>query len=165
VPIDRRDASVVEDLYDAYGASCYRLAHRMLGEEQLACTIVRNVFVAVWSGDAVFDPARGSVQKWLLRATHASAVTALRHQRHLGSGLVDSDQLGVPPKPDTVQRYLLELAYFGGYDETEIATLTGTTSSIVKTLTLQALRAKRTRPSTPRPRQASPVRALEVIGD
>jgi DNA-directed RNA polymerase specialized sigma24 family protein len=81
VPIDRRDAVVVEDLYDAYGASCYWLAHRMVTEPELACTIVRDVFVAVWSGESVFDPARGSVQTWLLGATHRTAVAELRRPR------------------------------------------------------------------------------------
>jgi DNA-directed RNA polymerase specialized sigma24 family protein len=78
VPIDVPDAAVLEDLYDAYGASCYRLAHRMVAEEQRACTIVRDVFLAVWARETVFDPARGSVQTWLLGVTHRSAAAELR---------------------------------------------------------------------------------------
>jgi DNA-directed RNA polymerase specialized sigma24 family protein len=84
-PTDRRDALALEDLYDAHGASCYRLAYRMVAEEQMASTIVRDVFVAVWSGETVLDPARGSVQTWLLGATHRTAVAELRRP-HNGSG-------------------------------------------------------------------------------
>src|ERR1700733_3029223 len=85
VPIDPRDARGLEDLYDAYGASCYRLAYRMVAEEQLACTIVRDVFVAVWSGEVVFDPARGSIHTGLLRAIRSRAVSVLRRQRQPSS--------------------------------------------------------------------------------
>lgn len=151
--MDALDAVVLENLYDAYGAGCYRLAHRMVAEEQLACTIVRDVFLAAWSGESVFDPARGSAQTWLLRATHGKAAAVLRRQRQLGGGVADGEMLGRPPKLDTVLPYVLELAYFGGYTETEIATLTGTTSSMAKTLTLEALRGMCTRPSMPGARE------------
>jgi DNA-directed RNA polymerase specialized sigma24 family protein len=67
------DAVALEDLYDAYGASCYSLAHRMVTEPELASTIVRDVYLGVWTGTVVFDAAQGSVQKWLLGATHRRA--------------------------------------------------------------------------------------------
>lgn len=85
MPTDRRDAASLEDLYDAYGASCYRLAHRMVAEDQLACMIVRDVFLALWAGESRFDPARGSVQTSLLCATHHRAVVTLRRPPN-GSG-------------------------------------------------------------------------------
>jgi DNA-directed RNA polymerase specialized sigma24 family protein len=136
------DAAVLEDLYDAYGASCYRLAHRMVTDEQLASTIVRDVYLAVWIGTAVFDPAAGSVQAWLLGATHRRAVFALRHQRQLRSA-ASTEVLAVLPQLATTERDVLELAYFGGHTQLEIATLTGVALGTIKTLTLQALRQLR----------------------
>jgi DNA-directed RNA polymerase specialized sigma24 family protein len=147
VPIEPQEAVIVENLYDAYGAGCYRLAHRMVADERLACTIVRDVFVSVWSGEAVFDPARGSVEAWLLRATHGRAVSVLRLRRQLGSDLVDDELPAGGLNLDAVLRHVLELAYFGGYTESEIATLTRTTPSMVKTLTREALRGMCSRPS------------------
>lgn len=149
VRIETRDAVILEDLYDIYGATCYRLAHRMVADESLACTIVRDVFVAVWSGECVFDPTRGSVESWLLRATHRRAVSVLRNSPARSNGVVDIGQLGSPPTLHTVLRYVLELAYFGGHTEAEIATLTGTTVSMVKTMTLEALRGMSARPPAP----------------
>jgi RNA polymerase sigma-70 factor, ECF subfamily len=166
VPSDRRNAVFVEDLYDTYGALCYGLAYRMVNEEQLACTIVRDLFVAVSSGEAVFDPARGSVQTWLLGATHRSAVSALRRHRQLTSGGAKGlETLPILQTRGAVQRYLLELGYFGGHTQPEIATLTGMTLGTIKTLTMEALSGVGTRPSTPAPRRGLPVRALEVIRD
>ena len=153
MPNDREDAVALERLYDAHGPSCYRLASRMLSDESQACAVVRDVFLAVWSGEHVVDPSQGSVQAGLLSATHRRAVAALRRQRHLASGLVDSNTLGLQPKLGTVLRYVLELAYLGGYTESEIAALTGTTSSMAKTLTIEALRGMSAQPSTLVPRQ------------
>jgi RNA polymerase sigma-70 factor, ECF subfamily len=165
VPIEPQDARALEDLYDAYGASCYRLAYRMVADEQQASTIVLDVFVAVWSGEAVFDPARGSSHIWLLRATRSRAVSVLRRQRELSSDVTESELLRGPQTLDAVLRQVLELAYFGGYTDSEIATRTGTTPRMVKTLKLQALRGVGTRPPTPRRSRGLSVRALEVVGD
>lgn len=149
MPIDRQDAARIEDLYDDHGVSCYQLAHRMVHEEQLASAIVRDVFLAVWRGEVVFDPARGSVQSWLLSATHRRAVATLRSQRQLSIrreiGLEMPQEL---PTLAAVQLNVLELAYLGGYTETEIAAFTRVTLSMAKTLTLQALRGMCARPST-----------------
>ena len=137
------DAALLEDLYDAYGATCYRLAHRMVADEQLASTIVRDVYLAVWTGTVVFDPAQGSVQTWLLGDTHHRAVLTLRRQRQL-RGPASTEMLGALPQLGTAQRDLLELAYFGGHTQHEIATLTGAALGTIRTLTLQALRELRT---------------------
>ena len=164
-PIAPLNGAVLEGLYDAYGASCYRLAHRMVADEPLACTIVRDVFVAVWSGEAVFDPGRGSIHMWLLRATRSRAVSVLRHQRQPPSDAPQSELLRGPQTLEAVLRQVLELAYFGGYTESEIAARTGTAPRMVKTLKLQALRGVGTRPSRPEPARGLSVPALEVVGD
>jgi RNA polymerase sigma-70 factor (ECF subfamily) len=146
VPNDSQAAVVLEDLYDAYGASCYQLAHRMVSDEPLACSIVRDVFLGVWAKETVFDPSRGSVQTWLLGVTHHRAVLELRRLRRLGRlgrlpsvGDVAVEIFVVQPKIGTVQRYVLELAYFGGYTEPEIAAFTDATPDTIKTLTVEAL--------------------------
>jgi DNA-directed RNA polymerase specialized sigma24 family protein len=139
---DGCDAVILEDLYDAYGASCYRLAHRMVTDEQLASTIVRDVYLAVWTGTVAFDAAQGSVQTWLLRDTHHRAVLTLRRQRQLRSA-ASTEMLAVVPQPRTTGYDLLELAYFGGHTQLEVASLTGTALGTIKTLALQALRQLR----------------------
>lgn len=137
------DAAVLEDLYDAFGASCYGLAHRMVTDEQLASTIVRDVYLAVWTGTVVFDLAKGSVQTWLLGDTHHRAVLTLRRQRQL-RGAASTEMLAPPPQLGTPQRHVLELAYFRGHTQLEIAGLTGAALGTIKTLALQALRELRT---------------------
>jgi DNA-directed RNA polymerase specialized sigma24 family protein len=133
------DAVILEALYDAYGASCYQLAYRMVPDEQLASTIVRDVYLGVWTGTVAFDLAQGSVQTWLLGATHHRAAVTLRRQRQLRRP-PSSEVVAVFPQLGTVERDVLELAYFGGHTQREIASLTGAALGTVKTLALQALR-------------------------
>jgi DNA-directed RNA polymerase specialized sigma24 family protein len=143
------DAAMVGELYDAYGASCYRLARRMVSQDQ-ASAIVRDVYLAVWTGKVVLDPAEGSAQTSLLVATHRRAVAALRRQRQQ-RGAAGPRVVAVLPTSGTAQRQVLELAYFGGHTQPEIATLTGTALTTIKTLTLEALhqlRSSKTRSAT-----------------
>ena len=163
----RCDATLLEDLYDAYGRSCYRLAHGVLGEPHLAYDVVQDVFLAVWSGNAVFDPSRGSVRSWLSGVTHHKAVDAVRrHERHTSRAagparftwMAADDDVEVDvwererrkyvlvalAKLSSAQRQALELAYFGGHTQVEIAELTDTPLGTVKTRTLAGLRQLRT---------------------
>lgn len=161
------DAGVIERLYDAYGVLCYRAARRIIVDEHLACDVVQDVFVAVWSGHAgVFDPSRGSVKAWLLQVTHHKAVdTVRRNQRHasrnagqdmfsllLASDDVEADVWDRQRRAhihaalahlSDVQREVLSLAYFEGYTQSEISRLTGIALGTVKTRTLAALRQLR----------------------
>ena len=156
------DAVVLEDLYDAYGAGCYRLAHHVVADPDVACTVVRDVFLGVWAGTAVFDPERGSVETWLLRSTHRFAIDAVRRSAPLSrpGGLamqvratVDAEAeqegwatnrravvLAAMTKLNDAQRRILEMAFVGGKTQSEIAVLTGTAVSTVKWETAGALR-------------------------
>jgi RNA polymerase sigma-70 factor, ECF subfamily len=158
--------TLLEDLYDAHGQWCYRLAHGVLGEPHLAYDVVQEVFLAVWAGNAVFDPTRGSVRSWLARVTHNKAVDAVRrserHSSRAAAGVftwmpatddVESDVwaherrrhvLAALNELSAVQRQALELAYFGGHTQVEIAALTDTALGTIKTRTLAGLRQLRT---------------------
>jgi DNA-directed RNA polymerase specialized sigma24 family protein len=142
------DAVLLEDLYDAYGPSCYQLAHRMVTEPELASAIVRDVFLDVWTRTAVFELTRGSVHVWLLGATHRMSAAALRRQPQLRGGAGTKVFVALPGL-EAMQRDVLELAYFGGHTQLEIATLTGCAVGTVKTLTLQAMRQFAIEPRRP----------------
>lgn len=143
--------------YDRYGAACYGLARRILGDEVLAQDVVQEVFVALWRRPAAYDPDRGRLATWLLTVTHRRAVDAVRREQvHRGRRLpleavdqVAGDQAG----PDEVaeaglrraaarealgqlapaQRQALELAYYGGLTQREIAAVLDVPLGTVKT--------------------------------
>ena len=77
--VSRGDEAAMAALYERYGASCYRLACRVLGDSHLAEDIVQQVFLALWQGSG-YDPARGALSTWLLGVTHHKAVDAVRRE-------------------------------------------------------------------------------------
>lgn len=161
------DQSALAAIYDRYHRPCYSLARRILGDERLAEDVVQEVFLVVWRDPSRFDPARGAFATWLLSTTHHKAVDAVRreqnHRKRRASSeglaamasdapsVADEAWMGVRRQrvrsalgslPDA-QRQALELAYFGGYTQREIAGLTGIPLGTVKTRMLAGMRRLR----------------------
>jgi RNA polymerase sigma-70 factor, ECF subfamily len=157
--IEARDADALGELYDQHAGRLLGLAQRILGAGGEAEEIVQEVFLYVWRAAASFDPARGSVLTWLLIVTRSRAIDRVRTRRPAaGGGPVRSlEELGEgPASADDVeadsagrqwkslcraaigelppdQRRALELAYFEGLTQEEIAAKTSTPLGTVKT--------------------------------
>jgi RNA polymerase sigma-70 factor (ECF subfamily) len=160
------DEAALESLYQRYGASCYRLARRILRQPQLAEDVVQQVFLALWQGSG-YDAERGAVSTWLLSITHHKAVDLLRKESGRRTRLTDDQQLvelqAAGPGPadqawerlraertraalrqlSVEHREVLLLAYYGGYTQREIADMTGLPLGTVKSRTLYAMRSLR----------------------
>ncbi len=157
------DAAALEALYDRYGRRCYGLARRIVVDAQLAQDVVQEVFLALWRRGQ-HDPGRGTVATWLLSITHHRAVDHVRREERRRMHATSLDELrGASdrgPAPEELawnslrgdqvraamvqlpaeQREVLLLAYYGGYTQTEIASMSGVPLGTVKTRTLAALR-------------------------
>ena len=157
--------AALEGLYERYGAACYRLACRVLGDSHLAEDIVQQVFLALWQGSG-YDPARGALSTWLLGVTHHKAVDAVRREERRRADRLDEESSTIPaggPGPEDLaweglrasrtraalrelsaeHREVLLLAYYGGYTQREIADLTGLPLGTVKSRTLHAMQRLR----------------------
>jgi RNA polymerase sigma factor (sigma-70 family) len=164
------DQDALAELFRRHGGSCYRLASQIAGTTALADDAVQEAFLGLWRRPAAYRADLGTVRAWLLGVTHHKAVDAVRRQstwqRHqiaaaaaqaLERGpdqdpatLAEQDlraaevRAAVADLPDT-QREMLALAYFGGFTQTEIASITGVPLGTVKTRTLAAMRRLRLR--------------------
>jgi RNA polymerase sigma-70 factor (ECF subfamily) len=153
VAAGRLDA--LEELYDRYRTMAYSIALRITADSTAAEDVVQDAFLGAWRNAARYAEGRGSVKTWLLAIVHHRAVDAVRRRRPT-TDLPDRDE--TPPTaltiPDVwaevagrldreevraalgsisdVQREALELAYFGGLTQQEIATRTGTPLGTVK---------------------------------
>ena len=157
----------LQELYDRYRTMAYSIALRITSDASLAEDVVQDAFLGVWRNASRYVEGRGSVKTWLLSIVHHRAVDAVRRRRPT-TELPERED--VPPPalqmPDLwddvaagldraaiaralttlsdVQREAIELAYWGGLTQQEIAERTGTPLGTVKSrvrLGLLALRA------------------------
>ena len=160
--IGKGDADALALLYDRHASRVLGLTTRILGDRDEAEDVLQEVFLQVWRSPRQYDAERGSAGTWLLVLVRSRAIDRLRslrrrgHGRHvpidgepLASGedlerAAESSQEGAAVRralaelPDE-QRRALELAYFGGYTQTEIAELTGAPLGTVKTRLRQGM--------------------------
>jgi RNA polymerase sigma-70 factor (ECF subfamily) len=148
----RSQQHALAELYDRYGRPAYGLALRILRDENLAEDAVQEAFLAVWRGAARFLPERGKASTWILTLVHRRAVDLVRREERRradtleqapepGGGAVDEEawlrlqrervQAALRQLPDQ-QREALELAYYGGFTQSELAERLGQPIGTIK---------------------------------
>jgi RNA polymerase sigma-70 factor (ECF subfamily) len=148
----RSEESALAELYDRYGRTAYGLALRVLRDQALAEDAVQEAFLTVWRTASRFVPERGKASTWILTLVHRRAVDAVRReQRRRTDSLerapepsvegVDEDawlrlqrervQEALRRLPDA-QREALELAYYGGLSQSELAERLGQPLGTIK---------------------------------
>ena len=144
--VDRKDPIAFEAFFDRHGGASYSLAHRIVGETGTAEDVTQETFLSIWRSGARFDRARGSVRSWVLGVVRNRAIDALRRDARPGARLDFDDEalLETRPADDATdaealrretarelrdalgalpreQSRVLELAYYGGFSQSEIA--------------------------------------------
>lgn len=147
--LEERDTKALEALYDRYGDYVYSICLRMMRDVQLAEDLTQEVFLRLWRRPDLFDPTRGRFLTWLLSVARNRSIDerrsrgrrfkhenppSLAAEEMLASApstedgedpAVLSDERVIIQKalhvlpPD--QRLAIQLAYFGGYTQQEIA--------------------------------------------
>lgn len=145
------EESAFAQLYDATAARVYGLTVRILRNPAQAEEASQEAYLEIWRTASRFDAGRGSVISWILMITHRAAVNRVRSSQ-AGSTrdeVYERDRLTLEQAPldsthdivhasleatrvrsalrelTTHQRVALELAYFGGYTHSEVATRIG----------------------------------------
>lgn len=158
----RRDEGALAALYDRYARLLFALALRIVGDQALAEEVLQDAFLRCWDHADHYDPARGSVSAWLMGVTRNRAIDLLRSRQHQARlrehplavpvSAAESGDLGpedamllrhvVSAALDSLphaQREALELAYYGGLTQREIAARQGAPLGTVKTRMRSAL--------------------------
>lgn len=155
------DERAVELLYDRYAARLYTLALHVCRDPGAAEEVVQDVFVAVWREAGRYDPRRGSVSTWLFGMARNRAVDELRRRGRRPSAPWEHVAEQPAPGPDAaasaedrvlaeqarrligqmpaIYRTTLQLAYFQGLTQREIAQTMGVPLGTVKTRTRAGL--------------------------
>jgi RNA polymerase sigma-70 factor (ECF subfamily) len=145
----------LEELYDRYKTMAYSIAFRITNDATLAEDVVQDAFLGAWRNAARYVEGKGSVKTWLLSIVHHRAIDAVRRRRPTTdlpdtespapaqlqlpdvwpevSASLDADTVqGALATLSDVQREAIELAYFGGLTQQEIAERTETPLGTVK---------------------------------
>jgi RNA polymerase sigma factor (sigma-70 family) len=150
--VARADDSALAELYDRFGHVAYGLALRVVRDPALAEDAVQEAFLAVWRSAARFVPERAKASTWILTLVHRRAVDIVRREEprrtepleaapQPSANLTEDEawlrlrrtrvQEALRRLPDQ-QREALELAYFGGFTQSELADRLGEPLGTIK---------------------------------
>jgi len=153
--VSNGELDALQDLYDRYRTMAYSIALRITADASLAEDVVQDAFLGAWRNAARYVEGRGSVKTWLLSIVHHRAVDAVRRRRpttelpeaeapapraltlpdvwqEVAGNLDRAEIAAALATLSDVQREAIELAYFGGLTQQEIAAQTATPLGTVK---------------------------------
>ncbi|HKQ56648.1 MAG TPA: sigma-70 family RNA polymerase sigma factor [Candidatus Eisenbacteria bacterium] len=156
------DTKALEELYDRYSPMLYAVVLRIVGRVADAEEVLQDSWVQAWRRAATWDPARGNAAAWLLTLARSRAIDRIRSvtaRQRAETAAPVPDPLTVADEPAASaaqrqsrermaaalgsltpsQREVIELAYFGGLSQTEIAARVGAPLGTVKSWTRQGL--------------------------
>lgn len=155
----------IEALYDAYGTLVYTIALRILSDAHAAEDVVQECFLSVWRNTEAYQAGRGSLKAWVCGIARNRAIDRLRKSRNQRFDIPIDGAVDQPAVADTWaevaaelnrqeirealeslppdQRHTIEMAYYGGFSQTEISEAMGVPLGTVKGRARLALRRLR----------------------
>jgi RNA polymerase sigma-70 factor (ECF subfamily) len=162
-----RDPQAMAELYDRYGRLAYSLIYRVVRNGAATEDLVQETFLRVWNRVQSFDPQRGALGPWVLTVARNRAIDYLRSiDGRMAAGALEIDRLehaalfsdfedtalsidrvrrlkGAFEKLSPNQRMVIELAYYEGLSQSEMAERLKQPLGTVKTWVRSALKALR----------------------
>jgi RNA polymerase sigma-70 factor, ECF subfamily len=151
--VARSDEQALAELYDRFGRVAYGLALRILRDEALAEDAVQEGFLTAWRTADAFVPERAKASTWLLTLVHRRTVDLVRREERRRADPIEAagDPIGEEAVDEAVwlryqrervqealrrlpdpQREALELAYYGGFTQSELAERLGQPLGTIK---------------------------------
>jgi RNA polymerase sigma factor (sigma-70 family) len=155
VRIAAGELHALDELYERYKTMAYSIAYRITNDATLAEDVVQDAFLGAWRNAERYIAGRGSVKTWLLSIVHHRAIDAVRRRKptselpdievvpppqfrlpdvwaEVAAGLDADDVRRALATLSDVQREAIQLAYFGGLTQQEVADRTNTPLGTVK---------------------------------
>ena len=156
--LKNKDGNAFSYLYDNYSAALYGVILRILKQDEGAAEdILQDAFMKIWSKIAMYDASKGTLFTWMLNIARNSAIDALRTVKRVEVFSIDEkvsaidkeyqsgskeDSIGLKAvinKLKAEHKVIIDMAYFGGYTQEEIANSLNMPLGTVKTRTRAAL--------------------------
>ncbi len=157
------DTKALEELYDRHTPMLYAVVFRIVGRTHDAEEVLQDTWLQAWKRADAWEPARGSLAGWLLTMARSRAIDRIRSlaaRQRAETAAPPPDPLGSAQEEPAAgavrrqlgervsaalaalsprQREVLELAYFAGLSQSEIAARLGAPLGTVKSWTRQGL--------------------------
>ncbi|WP_322815818.1 sigma-70 family RNA polymerase sigma factor [Chloroflexus sp.] len=156
--IVQREEAALGELYDRYASLVYAIALRITGDRQTAEEVMQDVFQNIWQTAGGFRRQTGAVAGWIIGISRYRAIDTLRSKRERGRSR-ELTGIEASPHPSTSsdiehdveqrilheavraaladlplpQRQAIEMAYYGGLTQVEIAERLGEPLGTIKT--------------------------------
>jgi RNA polymerase sigma-70 factor (ECF subfamily) len=164
--LQRRDPQALAELYDRYGKMAYSLVLRVVRDNAIAEDLVQETFLRVWNRVHSIDSEKGSLGPWLLAIARNRAIDYLRSSAGRERNAVELDEADHAPLYQSMEaeilisdqgrrvkaamdklspnyRTVMELAYFEGLSQSEMAAKLGQPLGTIKTWVRAALQCLR----------------------
>ena len=152
--LQKQDQQAFSYLYDNYAPALNGVIFRLVADKTLCEDILQEAFVKIWNNFSAYDQSKGRLFTWMMNLTRNLAIDTLRSKgykkqnkisgdensvnnlRDANAGMDKFDAMGIRKqlanlKPD--QRIVIDLAYFNGFTQDEIAREIGIPLGTVKT--------------------------------
>jgi RNA polymerase sigma factor (sigma-70 family) len=162
----RADDSALGELYDRYGRLAYGLALRIVRDRSLAEDAVQEAFLAVWRSAGTFLAEQGKPSTWILTLVHRRAVDLVRREERRRADPLEELEPHDPARSEATdeeawlraqrrvvqealrklpseQREAIELAYYGGFTQSELAEKLGQPLGTIKSRMFTGLKRLR----------------------
>lgn len=158
--LKKRDQAAFSYLYDNYAGALYGVIIKVIGREEEANDLLQESFVKIWKGIASYDENKGRLYTWMLNITRNTAIDLLRSSKFKQSRSTDNledntnhikgnlsntiqiDNFGVKKLVAALEekyKKIIELSFFKGYTQEEIAQELNIPLGTVKTRSRSAL--------------------------
>lgn len=154
--VARGDEAALAELYDRVGGVAYGIAFRVLRDDRLAEDAVQEAFLAVWRSAATYRAERAQARTWIVTLVHRRAVDLVRREERRRADPLELVQRQEPTDPagsaedeawlgferervqealrllPDAQREAIELSYYGGFSQSELAERLGLPLGTIK---------------------------------
>ena len=156
--LQQRNEKAFSYLYDNYSGALHSIILNIVNEEELANDVLQEVFVKIWKQIDSYDTSKGRLFTWMLNIARNASIDTIRSKGYqnsrqnrelteevyaaAGSSEMKSDQIGLRKIVHNLKeeyKVLVELSYFQGYTQDEIAKMLGIPLGTVKTRLRTAL--------------------------
>lgn len=151
-------------LYDNYSAALFGVVNKIVRSEEIAADVTQDAFVKIWKNLENYNSAKGTIFTWMINVARNTAIDKIRSQEYIQTrqnleienyvGIIDNqnsssfnvDAIGlrnVIEKLKPEYKQLIDLVYFKGYTQSEIADEFGIPLGTIKTRIKSAITSLR----------------------